>query len=153
MNYYNPYYGNQYMSQFGNQYPQFQQQKQYAVQPQQEQTFQGIKFLTADEIKAYIVLPNTSEILVDKSNAIAHIKSADAMGQSSTRMFKFEEISELPQSKAEVPTIDTSSFITREEIKDFLRREDLKTIDDKLTMLEKQIKIEKILKGEDDNGQ
>ena len=155
MNYYNnniPYYGNQYMSPYMAQYQQQRQYPQQQVQQGQHDTsIQGIKFLTADEIKAYIVMPNTSEILVDKANSVAHIKSADAIGQSSTKMFKYEEISELPSNNTQ--GVDTKKFLTQEDIKDFLKRDDLKTIDDKLDYLEKQIKINRILKGEDTDGQ
>ena len=78
MNYnYNPYqnYG---------MYPNYQQQmaQQQVVQNQQYQQtkydapIQDIKFVTADEAKAYIVMPNTKVMLMDRDKSIFYPKVA-----------------------------------------------------------------------------
>lgn len=140
-----------------------QQTQQYP--PQYETPIHGVKFLTADEIKAYIVLPSTTEILVDRANNVAHLKSADNMGQSSSRIFRLEEITEAQIGekpiKNEDPKIDTSvfvkaddlkSYITKDEVAEFLTKDDLKDVNAKIEQLQKQVKINDILKGDDKVG-
>lgn len=126
---------------------------------------QDIKFVTKKQADGYIAMPNSSTMLIDRENKIAYIRSANNMGEQFSSMYKYEPINDNSQNNEENKTsvIDTSKFLTeentkdflkKEDLKDFLKKEDLKTIDDKLDYLEKQIKINNILKGEDKgNGQ
>lgn len=86
---YNAYSNNQFRPNYYGPQPYMQQpyMQQPIQQPMQQQPItpvelpiQSIKFLTADQIKAYIVLPNTKEMLIDKANNLAYIRSANQMG-------------------------------------------------------------------------
>lgn len=80
--------------------PQAQQQMQGAqqmpMQPQPQVQYelpiQDVRFVTSEEAKAYIVMPNSKALLIDKNSGVAHLKVADNMGQSQTQYFKFEPI-------------------------------------------------------------
>lgn len=157
-NTYNGYngYANPYINNFNKNFQQQQIQQQLyqaqqSLQPQQQIQpriqdipIQGIKFLTADEIKAYIVMPNTKEMLIDTANGVAYIKSADQMGQSSVKMFKFEETTEEAingEIKAkEQPQIDLEPYVQKEELDAMI-----KTLTEKIDKLEKKIRISEIM--------
>jgi hypothetical protein len=106
-----------------------QQYMQQSMQQPLEPPIQAVKFVNENEAKAYIVLPNTKEMLIDKDKGIAYLKSADQMGQSSTKIFRFEEV------------ID-SDFIRTDAITSLS-----KDIYDRLSVLEKKIKINDIVNG------
>ena len=84
MNYGNPYssypYGGYGMPNYGQrnymqpQQPIAQPQMQQAQQPtmQYETPIQDIRFATSEEAKAFIVMPNTRALLIDKNGGVAH---------------------------------------------------------------------------------
>lgn len=168
---YTPY--NQYQNQFNNQY-----NNQYAnqynnqmYQPRQTQTedvpFNDIKFVTEDEAKAYIVLPNTKVMLMDRDKSIFYIKSADSLGKSTLEGYKYTKLENNPtepvsheiDTKEFVKKEDLNRFITKEDLRNFIKHEDLinfATLDDlsefdkKLENMQKKI-VGNMLKG-DNNG-
>ena len=94
MNYnnYNPYMANtQYYSPYGQTY-QNVQMPQRQMQPMQteEVPFNDIKFVTEDEARAYIVMPNAKVMLMDRDKSVFYIKSADSLGKSTLEGFKYE---------------------------------------------------------------
>lgn len=118
---YSPYgnYGYQaQMQQRGQMAMQQPQQPMMMAQPQQmqppfESPIQELRFVTSEEAKAFIVMPNSRALLIDKNGGIAHLKSADNMGQSLTKYFKFQEVTAdgLPLTpQDEAPKIDLASF-------------------------------------------
>lgn len=70
--------------------PQMQGQMQPA--PAYEIPIQDVRFVTGEEARAYIVMPNSKALLIDKQSGIAHLKTADNLGQSQTAFFKFEAV-------------------------------------------------------------
>lgn len=114
---------------------------------------QGIKFLTADEIKAYIVMPNCREMLIDKANGEVHIKSADTMGQSSEQIYKYEEVVENKPLGENEPnkaqTTNNENLVKKDDLNGFVKSDELaefiKQTNDKLEKLEKKIKISEIM--------
>lgn len=86
---------NGYPPQYGGFYqpPYMAAQNGQAQMPPQEPPISEIRFLTADEMKAFIVMPNTKVLLVDKDHGVACLKSADAMGQSTAKMYSFGDLS------------------------------------------------------------
>jgi hypothetical protein len=107
-----------------------QQPQQMPLQPQQppyEIPIQDIRFVTSEEAKAYIVMPNSKALLIDKMGGVAHLKVADNMGQSQTQYFRFEPINAdgtpiKPQEAT--PQIDLSEldkkFVTIEQYNSLL---------------------------------
>jgi hypothetical protein len=105
--------------------PQIQQQpimqvpSQPMPQPQMDMPVQDIRFVTSEEAKAFIVMPNTRVLLIDRHGGIAHLKTADNMGQSATQMFRFEPITQDGVAQTSQPQIDLGAYVRREEIKQF----------------------------------
>lgn len=132
MNYY-PYsspYGAQNRAQYGvpsyggyNYTPQPQQmpsapQNQPQAQPQYEMPIQDIRFVTAEEAKAFIVMPNSRVLLIDRSGT-AYLKTADNMGQSQTQCFRFEAVN------ADGSPIKPQEQSTQPDFKDFVKMKDI----------------------------
>ena len=100
----NPYQSYPYQNNYGglpnyaqrgyNSQPQVMAQPQMQPQPQMqyELPIQDVRFVTSEEAKAYIVMPNSKALLIDKNSGVAHLKVADNMGQSQTQYFRFEPI-------------------------------------------------------------
>lgn len=153
----------QYYPQYNGYTNNYMQQPMQRPQMQSQDTpINEIKFVTADEAKAYIVMPNTNAMLIDRTNKIAYIKSADNLGQSRNVMYKFEEITgeQVSQLGSKPQEIDTSLFIKKEELDSFVKKadlgsfitkEDIATLNEKIDKLQKQIKINEIL-GENRDG-
>ena len=51
--------------------PQMQQQTQPTMQ--YETPIQDIRFVTSEEAKAFIVMPNSKALLIDKNGGVAHL--------------------------------------------------------------------------------
>lgn len=142
--YYSPYGTTPNRAQYGvptyggyNYTPQPQQmpsmpQNQPQAQPQYEMPIQDIRFVTAEEAKAFIVMPNSRVLLIDRSGT-AYLKTADNMGQSQTQCFRFEAVNSdgspiKPQEKPSQPDfkdfvklqdVDKLGFATIDDIKRF----------------------------------
>jgi hypothetical protein len=157
MNYYpysSPYGTPQNRAQYGvpsyggyNYAPQQQQmppapQNQPQAQPQYEMPIQDIRFVTAEEAKAFIVMPNSRVLLIDRSGT-AYLKTADNMGQSVTQYFKFEPVNAdgTPIRPQEEPTIDLSAFVKREDLQSlpFVTMEQYSALANELRQLKEQI--------------
>lgn len=147
---YNPY--NRTYQQYYPQYP--TQNYNYMQQPvvqTPEPQLQGIKFLNAEQIKAYIVMPGTKELLVDNDNGLAYLVSADAMGVSTTKRFSFKSLDE-PKTEQKESQIDLKDYITHTDLDKFaqkygldtiLRAESITTLENKIKALESRINEEK----------
>lgn len=143
------YMGNGYQSNYPYQRQNVNQQMQYQpqqqMQPQQtfETPIQDIRFVTREEANAYIVYPNTKALLIDRNGCIAHLKSADNMGQSASRYFKFVEVNAdgspiKPQEPT--PQIDMGEYIKKSDLANlgYVTMEQLNTILSKLTSQQNQ---------------
>lgn len=157
---YNNYFGQYPTYQNYGQYPQYQPvQQRPQMQPmvqqpvEQEMPFSEVRYGTRAEAEARVVYPNRSIMFIDKNLGEIYIKTANQMGEPSFQEFTFKAKESEKQEPIEEAKIDTQNFLTKDDAKDFLKKGDLKTIDEKLDFLEKQVKINKILKGEDINGQ
>lgn len=131
-----------------------QMQQQAYVQPQQQMVYempiQAVKFVTEDEAKAYIVMPNQRVLLIDRINGIAYDKSADSLGQSKSKMYHFVDPNKTIETPA-VPTIDLDKYATKEELDGFVTQDNLSSfkkemigkMDDlKKTVIEKYLNTE-----------
>lgn len=127
-----PTYGRQNFMQPHQQMAQPQMQPQQQVQPQYETPIQDIRFVTSEEAKAFIVMPNSKALLIDKNGGVAHLKTADNMGQSVTQYFKFEQVNAdgSPLKPQETPqAVDFSQFVTISQYNELLGQfNDLKSM-------------------------
>ena len=149
-----PYTGYAYPN-FGNR--QFMQQMpQPQPQMQTEIPIQDIRFVTSEEAKAFIVMPNSKALLIDKNGGVAHLKTADNMGQSVTQYFKFEQVNAdgtplKPQDTT--PQVDYSQFVTKKEIGELPTAEQYQELVAQYTSLLDQVNtMKKIIAGGKPNG-
>lgn len=164
MNYGNPYssypYGGYGMPNYGQrnymqpQQPMAQPQMQQQAQPpmQYETPIQDIRFATSEEAKAFIVMPNTRALLIDKNGGVAHLKTADNMGQSVTQYFKFEQVnadgSPLKPKEPVTPQVDFGQFVTKKELDGLPTAEQYKQLAEQYNSLVEQFKtMQKIIAG------
>lgn len=164
-NYTNPYFNGgqpQYISPYGNNNAYMQTQQPVAqqpmqptyVQPQQQMVYeipiQSVKLVTADEAKAYIVMPNQRVLLIDRANGVAYDKSADSLGQSRCKTYHFtddEKIIDVPPTT----TINLEEYAKRNELDIFVKADDLSALESKIMAQMEDLKksvIEKYLKNE-----
>lgn len=119
---------------------------------------QGVKFVTQDEAKAFIVGPNQRVMLMDKNNSLFYIKSADGLGQSNLEAYEFKKVDiNNPQNKpTDSPAIDVENLVKKEQLDNLVTKdklvEELKAVridlSQKIDELKKSINIKKYLEGE-----
>lgn len=103
-----------------NPYQNYYQQPQM-VQPQQtNMPFNDVRFATIEEAKAYIMLPNTKVMFMDRDNSVFYIKSADSLGKSTIEAFKYARTENNPNESVS-HEIDTKDFVKIEDLKDYLK--------------------------------
>lgn len=101
-----------------NPYQNYYQQPQQIMQPQQNNTmpFNDVRFATIEEAKAYIMLPNTKVMFMDRDNSVFYIKSADSLGKSTIEAFKFARI-----ENNQIENVSHENFVKIEDLKDYLK--------------------------------
>ena len=127
---YNSYYPATYQSPIGyNQYPQIAmpqtQQIPQVSMSAPPQNSNGIIWVQGESAaKAYPVAPGNSILLMDSEDQRFYIKAADASGMPlPLRMFSYTEEVAAQQSFNSAPEIDTSQFVTRQELEDRLNEQ------------------------------
>ena len=156
MNYY-PYYspyGAQNRAQYGvpsyggyNYTPQPQQmpstpQNQPQAQQQYDMPIQDIRFVTAEEAKAFIVMPNSRVLLIDRGG-MAYLKTADNMGQSQTQCFRFQAVNadgSPIQPQEETPKVDFAQFVKKDDLQNlgFVTMEQFNELSHKIDAIQNQ---------------
>lgn len=106
------------------QVPQPQMQPPMSPQIPYEIPIQDVRFVTSEEAKAYIVMPNSKALLIDK-NGTAYLKTADNMGQSQTQYFRFEPINPdgtpiKPQE--DKPNFNPDDFVSVKQFKELVEQ-------------------------------
>ena len=111
---------------YGYQSPVVQPQVQKPVQPQNF-PFSNVRFGTLDEIKGQLVSPSTAIMFIKSDLSEMYIKSCDAMGNSALETFKCSRVNENP-TLPQTPVLDAEIFAKREELKNFVTTDDIKTL-------------------------
>ena len=84
------------------------------VQPQNTQPNVFAYVNGLEGAKAFFVPPNGRVLLMDSDNPVFYVKTANAMGQTSIRTFKFEEVQDQPAPKVDyVKQSDLTAFDVR----------------------------------------
>lgn len=134
---------------YQNYYPNYYQpmaMPQQQPQPPRDIPFNDVRFATLDEAKAYIVMPNNKVMFMDRDNSVFYIKSADGLGKSTLEAYKYARMDENPTES--VPSqIDLSEFVKSGDLVNFVTKQDIDIINDKIDKLSKQVRISEILKG------
>ena len=142
---------------------------QRPVQPiQQDSPFGVVRFGTLDEAKAQLVPPAKASMFIKSDFSEIYVKSADAMGNSALEVFKCSRVDE-NTTQTVSPVLDPKEFVKTDDLKDvvrkkdleglvsadkmvnFVTRDDLKPLMEKVEQIQKQVKINTILKGGDEN--
>lgn len=136
---------------FGTSYvPPMQTRPMYNMsQPQYQDVemtpFQIVRFVNEKEAQAFALLPNQKALLMDTANMKFWIKWTDSLGNSTTETYKFEKVDNNANDKNSLPTIDTSNFLIKDDLKNVATRDELNSLKETLDKLEKQVKISQIL--------
>ena len=142
---------------------------QRPVQPiQQDSPFGVVRFGTLDEAKAQLVPPAKASMFIKSDFSEIYVKSADSMGNSALEVFKCSRVDE-NTTQAVSSVLDPKEFVKTDDLKDvvrkkdleglvsadkmvnFVTRDDLKPLMEKVEQIQKQVKINTILKGGDEN--
>lgn len=105
----------------------------YLRQYYQPQANTGIQWVQGETgAKSYMVAPNNSVLLMDSENSKFYIKSADAAGMPTLRIFEYKET----PAKAEITpaNIDINNYCTRAE---------LETLREQIETIAKQLEVKK----------
>lgn len=94
-------------------------------QPQIQQPQSGVVWVQGIEgAKAHPVAAGQSVLLMDSDSDCLYLKSADASGMPSLRVFDYTERIETPQKPQNE---DLSAFLTKDDLSDYVTKDDLKT--------------------------
>ena len=92
-----------------------QNNMQQTVQP--PQTNQGILWVQGEAAaRSYLVVPNSTVLLMDSETNRFYLKSANNAGMPSMQIFEYSEVTQnAPQATQSVPENLDSKYVTREE--------------------------------------
>lgn len=144
-----PYsYGNHINGNMGypNTYTPYTQNNGFNQQPQQINDMPiQVRFVTQKEAEGFIVYPNSTILLIDKMNGMAHLKTANNLGESTTQVFKFmpfngNDMNTAPSGVTPQNNINTENFVTKTDLQklNFATKEQLKMVLDKVETLRKK---------------
>lgn len=135
----------------GGYVPPMQQRPMYMpTQPQiqdmeQLTPFQIVRFVNEKEAQAFTLLPNQKALLMDTANMKFWIKWTDSLGNSTTETYKFEKTDNGDTTKEITQAIDTSLFVTKDDLKNVVTKAELDSLKETIAELKKQVKINQIL--------
>lgn len=135
----------------GGYVPPMQQRPMYMPpQPQiqdmeQLTPFQIVRFVNEKEAQAFTLLPNQKALLMDTANMKFWIKWTDSLGNSTTETYKFEKTDSGDTAKEITQAIDTSLFVTKDDLKNVVTKTELDSLKETIAELKKQVKINQIL--------
>ena len=120
------------MQNYGYTYQQPYQDRLTQLQNQYQQTApqpinQGLLWVSGEVgAKSYLVAPNSTVLLMDSDAQRFYLKSADASGMPSMRIFEYNEVTNTPTSVVSAPNSHEkeldSKYVTREEYEGLKRQ-------------------------------
>ena len=120
--------------------PQMQQPIQQPVQQTMpiDTPIQYVGYATLKEAEAYILMPNTKGLFIDKNNGMVYEKACGINGQSEIIYYKKVELNE-DKKVTEETTINMPEFATKTDLKDFVTIEQHENLIDTINGLKGQI--------------
>lgn len=79
-----------------------------------------LQYATEEEIRAYILQPNSQVLAMDREKPLFYIKSTDELGRSSFTVYRFEKATATEQTPT--ATQDLSKYATKDEFKPIFER-------------------------------
>lgn len=145
-NFANPYMRNYQMPNYGQ--PQYVQQPQQPMPQPQMQMQQPTQYElpiqyvgngTLKEAEGYILVPNAKAIFIDRANGMVYEKISNNEGLSSINHFAKVDNNKKVEELAPTPTIDTSNFALKQDLKGFVSINQYNLLIDELNSLKSQI--------------
>jgi len=115
--------GYPYLPQYNPYLPQTYQYGQNPLPQQQTQTpaTSGIIWVSGlQEAQMYPVVPNSAVALWEQSGKVIYLKTADATGKPSVRIYDLVERTESAQSASSSADVKTPAYVTKEELSEIL---------------------------------
>lgn len=114
---YNPYFPVAYQPPYGNYYPQQNQQPQIPAPQPTATTTSGIIWVSgAQEAQMYPVAPNNAVALWEQSGKTIYLKSADATGKPTMRVYDLIERAQNVSDASSGQGDKTIDYATKEEL-------------------------------------
>lgn len=114
---YNPYFPVAYQPPYGNYYPQQNQQPQIPAPQPTATTTSGIIWVSgAQEAQMYPVAPNNAVALWEQSGKTIYLKSADATGKPTMRVYDLIERAQNVSDTSSGQSDKTIDYATKEEL-------------------------------------
>lgn len=95
-------------------------------------------FATEEELKSQMIGLNSQLYGLDRQNSILRVKTVDAMGNVQIDAYKLSVIDE---SKPKVTEVNTSEYLTKEDIKDFVTKDELSKFMEQCKDIEKLLRV------------
>lgn len=142
-------YGPMFQNAYNPQPYQSVQQNMQQQNPQQNRTGIEVMYATESEATSFLVEPNRKILFIITDKPMSIFKATDAMGISTTKRYKMEELNETPTETAKTE-IDTKEFVKQEDFKDLSKKIEImqKEYNKKFDEIQKGV-IGKILKTEE----
>lgn len=103
-----------------------------------------IIYATEDEIKAYILQPNSQIYAFDKEKPILRVKSADGIGRTTLDTYNLVKVDENINKSV------SNDYLTKEEAKSFVTKEEFNKLVQQQNDIEKLLRVG--LKNEETNS-
>lgn len=90
----------------------------------------GVNYASEEEMRSYMLNPNTQIIALDKEQPFIYIKTADNLGRSTFTKCKYSEV----KDEAE----NANAYLTKDDLKNMATRQELQELQNKIeAMLQK----------------
>lgn len=115
------------------------QYQNYNIQPQTSNFgAKNFMFATEEELKSYILAPNSQMFGLDRANSILRVKTSDAMGNVTLEAYKLTSVDE---SKPNVTEVNQSEYLTKKDIENLVTRDELQGFMKQCKDIEKLLKV------------
>lgn len=91
----------------------------------------GVNYASEEEMRGYMLNPNSQILALDKEQPFFYIKTADNLGRSTFTKCKYEEVKE--------DGAISVAYLTKEDIKDMATRDELQDLQKKLEAILQRI--------------
>lgn len=119
--YYPVSYGNPYQAIYPASYQPVVQSPQVQQQAQQPATTSGIIWVSGmQEAQMYPVAPNNAVALWEQSGKIIYLKTADATGKPTLKIYDLIERTETAAAASPAPDVKVPAYVTKEELSEIL---------------------------------
>lgn len=107
-----------------------------------------LSYASEEEVRGYILQPNTQVFAIDREKPFFYIKTADNLGRSTVNKYKFEQVFDDVVMDKQVK----EDYLTKADLKNIVTRDEFdnlsKTLREQYQSLEEKIKPKEVDKNE-----